>query len=214
MRLRLVAAAAGAVLIVAAVLAFSLSSRPVVAGHSAVEPVRPAVYLTPQARQCQVVSRLPAGADRVRLQINNVTRDAGVLIVKVSDRGGRVTSGELKPTTLGEVEIPLRRKTREAHPASICFSNSGAGIITLGGDAKRPPAGPRGKTQKPLVASAVLLRPGTSKRLAQSDVIIDRYANSQTGITGAWSLWAGALLALAAVLIGLWAVVALPARWA
>lgn len=206
MRLRLVAAAAGVALIVAAVLAYSLSSQPVVAGHSAVEPVRPALYLTPQARQCQVVSRLPAGADRIRLQINNVTRDAGLLVVRVSDRDGRVTSGQLKPSRLGDVVVRLRRKTRAAHPASLCFSNSGVGVITLGGDAKRPPAGPRGKFQKPLVASAVFLRPGSAKRLTQSDEIIDRYANSQTGITGGWSLWLAALLAIAAIAIGLWAV--------
>jgi hypothetical protein len=212
MRPRLVAAAAGAVLIVAALLAFSLSSRPIVAGHSAVEPVRPALYLPTGARQCQVVSRLPAGADRLQLQVNYVTGGARALRVKISNRRGPITAGRLRPVTEGHAVVNLRPRTRAAHPATLCFSNPGRGLIILGGDAKRPRAGPRGKVQKPLVASAVFLRPGSSSWFAQRDLIVERYANSQTGITGGSSLWIAALLAVAAILIGLWAVLALPGR--
>jgi hypothetical protein len=212
MRLRLVAAAAGAALIVAALLTFSLSSRPVVAGHSAVEPVRTAVYLATGSRQCQTVSRLPAGADRLQLRVNHVTGGARVLRVEISDRRGPIAAADVKPAAEGEAVVRLRPRTREAHPATLCFSNPSRGQINLGGDAKRAPAGPKGKFQKPLVASAVFLRPGSSSWFAQRNLIAERYANSQTGVTGGWSLWIAGLLAVAAILIGLWAVLALPER--
>jgi hypothetical protein len=212
MRLRLAAAAVGVVLIAAAVLAESLSSQPMVAGHSSVEPVRPALYVVAGAPQCQTLSRLPAGADRVELQINNVTGGARRLRADISDPNGPLTAGELSSVSPGQAVVELRPRTRAAHPATLCFSNPGPGRIVLGGDAKRPPTGPKGKFQKPLAATAVFLRPGSSSWFAQTGTIAERYANSQTGITGGWSLWLAIALAIAAALVGLWAALGWPGR--
>lgn len=207
MRVRLAAAAAGVMLTAAGVLAFSLSPHPLVAGHSAVEPLRPSAYLPAGARQCQALSRLPADADRMRLRVTYVTGGARQLRVEIQDRGGAITAGELDPVAPGDTIVNLHPRTRAAHPATICFSNPGPGQVNLGGDAKRLPEGPRGKSQKPLVASAIFVRPGESSWFAETGTIADRYANSQTGITGAWSLWLAVALAVLAGLTGLWWVV-------
>jgi hypothetical protein len=211
MRARLAAAAAGTVVIAAILIAFSLSSRPIVAGQSAVEPKRPSLFLTAGAQECQMLSRLPGGADRIKLLVTYVTGGARDLRADIYDRRGRMTSGNLSPARPGERVIRLGQRTRAAHGASLCFSNPGEGEIVVGGDVKRVPARPKGKkVEKRLIASAILLRPGSSSWLAQTGAIADRYANSQTGLTGAWSLWAAVVLAIAGVLIGIWSVMTLP----
>src|SRR5215207_5988327 len=116
MRARLAAAAGGAVLIVA----FALSSHPVVAGNSSVEAVRPSVFVDAGTRQCQALSRVPRGADRVRILVTYVTGGARDLHVGISDPRGPVTSGDLKPARPGERMIELHPRTRAAHRASLC----------------------------------------------------------------------------------------------
>jgi hypothetical protein len=207
MRTRLAAAAAGTVLIAAVVVAIALSSHPVVAGSSGVEPVRPSVIVNSGARQCQALSRVPRGADRLRLLVTFVTGGARDLHVKVADPRGTVAKGDLEPASSGERLIELHPRTRAAHRADLCFSNPGQGTIVIGGDLKRVRATPKGPhAQKQGVASAIFLRPGSSSRFAQTGKIADRYANSQTGITGGWSLWLAVLFAIAAGLLGLWSV--------
>jgi hypothetical protein len=211
MRARVAAAAAGTFVIAAAFVAFSLSSRPVVAGHSAVEPNRPSLFLTAGAQECQMLSRLPQGADRIKLLVNYVADGARRLHVDIYDRRGRLTSGDLSPARPGERVIELRSRTRATHGATLCFSNPGEGQIIVGGDVKRVPVRPKGKkVEKRLIASAIFLRPGSASWVSQSGEIADRFANSQTGLTGAWSLWVAVLLAIAAVLIGLWSILRLP----
>ena len=208
MRARLAAAAAGSLLIAVVIAAFALSSHPVVAGTTRVEPARPSGFLSAGAKQCQVLSRLPAGADRMRIVVSSVTGGARRLHVGISDRRGLLAAGDLKPARTGERLIKLRPRTRAAHQASLCFSNPGPGQITFGGDVKRFPGTPKGKkVEKGLIASAIFLRPGSASWLAEAGTIAERYANSQTGITGGWSLWAAALFAVAAAVLGLWSVV-------
>jgi hypothetical protein len=210
MRTRLAAAAAGTLLIAAVIVAFALSSHPVVAGTSGVEPVRPTLFLgggTPE--KCQALSRVPRGADRMRLLVTFLEGGARHLHVEISDPDGMVAAGDLAPARIGERLIRLRPMTRAAHGATLCLSNPGPGTIVVGGDAKKARESANGQRQaeKQGVASVAFLRPGSSSWFAQSGTIADRYANSQTGITGAWSLWLAVLLAVAAALIGLWSVV-------
>jgi hypothetical protein len=213
MKARLAAVAAGAVLIATACIAFSLGSQPIIAGQSAVEPVRPSIYLATGSEQCQVVSRLPRGADRLRLVIAWVHGGARDLRVRISDERGGLSAADLKHPKPGPVQLKLRPSTRAAHGASLCFSNPGPGEVVLGGHIKRNPGTVKGKTvEKRLIASAIFLRPGSSSRFAETGAIVDRYANSQTGVTGRWTLWLAVLSVVAAVLIALWAVVALPGR--
>ena len=109
--------------------------------------------------------------------------------------------------------VSLHPRTRAAHRARLCFSVPGQGRIVLGGDLKRQRGSAKGPdAQKHVIAGALFLRPGSESWLAQTGTISDRYGNSQTGITGGWSLWLAVLCAVAAVLFGLWAVVWQPER--
>jgi hypothetical protein len=213
MRVRLAAAAAGTVLIAAVIVAFALSSHPVAAGDSSVEPIRPSVFLGAGTQRCQALSRVPRGADRIRVLITYVTGGARHLHIEISDPRGEVTAGDLKPAAPGERLIELHPRTRAAHRASLCFSNPGHGQIIVGGDLKRLRGAAKGpEAKKQGVASVVFLRPGSSSWFAETGTIADRYANSQSGITGGWSLWLAVLFAVGAALIGLWSVVTSPGR--
>lgn len=208
MRARLAAAAAGGLLIAAVIAGFALSSNPPVAATTGVEPVRPSVVLDAGVQQCQALSRVPRGADRVRLLVTYVADGARNLQVQISDPRGRIAEGALAPASPGEREIELDPLTRAGHHAMLCFSNPGQGQIMIGGDTKRVRGTAKGpQAQKQGIASVVFLRPGSASWFSQTDEISERYANAQTGLTGGWSLWAAVLFAIAAALIGLWAVV-------
>jgi hypothetical protein len=213
MRARLAAAAAGALLIAAVIFAFALSSNPPVAGTTGVEPVRPSVVLDAGAQQCQALSRVPRGADRISLLVTYVTGGARELHVQLSDRRGRIAEGDLIPASAGERVIELRPLTRAGHRATLCFSNPGQGQIMIGGDTKRVPGAAKGRqAQKQGIASVVFLRPGSASWFSQTGEIADRYRNAQTGLTGGWSLWVAILFAIAAGSIALWFVVLRPGR--
>jgi hypothetical protein len=135
------------------------------------------------------------------------------LHVRVSDQRGLVSAGNLKHPAGGTARVKLRPRTRAAHPASLCFSNPAKGEIVLGGGIKRNPGTAKGKSvEKRLIATAIFLRPGSSSRFAQTNAIVDRYANSQTGAGGGWRLWLAVASAIAAALIGVWSVVWLPRK--
>jgi hypothetical protein len=213
MRARLAAAAAGGVLIAAVLAGFALSSSPPVAGTTGVEPVRPSVVLDAGVQQCQALSRVPRGADRMRLLVTYVTGGARELQVGISDSRGRIAEGALVPASPGERLIELSPLTRAGHRAMLCFSNPGQGQIMIGGDTKRVGGAAKGpQAPKQGIASVVFLRPGSSSWFAQTDTIADRYANAQTGITGGWSLWAAVVFAIAAALVALWLIVLRPGR--
>jgi hypothetical protein len=212
-RARIAAAAAGALLIATVIVAFGLSSNPIVAGNSSVEPIRPSVFVNPGTPECQAVSRVPRGADRIKLLITYLEGGAQDLRVEISDSRVPVTAGKLQPASPGERLIELHPRTRAAHRATLCFFNPGRGKVVIGGDLKRISGAAKGpQAEKQGTASVVFLRPGSSSWFAQTGTIADRYANSQSGITGGGSLWVAVLFAIAAGLIGLWSVVRLPGR--
>ncbi len=213
MRARLAAAAAGSVLIAAVLVGFGLSHNPPVAGGTGVEPGLPSVVVNAGKWQCQHLSRVPRGADRLRLVVAYRTGGARNLRVRITDHRGLVARGVLAPAKFGEQVVSLHPHTRAARRARLCFSASDQGRIVLGGDQKRQRGSAKGPdAEKQVIAGALFLRPGSESWLAQTGTISDRYGNSQTGITGGWSLWLAVLCAVAAVLFGLWAVVWQPQR--
>jgi hypothetical protein len=213
MRERLAAAAVGLALIAAALIAFSLSSRPVTAATNTVEPITPSVFLDSGDRRCQRVSRVPRGADRVRVVVTYVTGGAKRLRVDISHRRRPLAAGQVAPVSIGETLIKLRPKTRAAHKVLVCLSNPGKGRIVVGGDNKRVPRTPPGRNAgRRTVASLIFLRPGSASWVSQTGPILDRYANAQTGPLSGWSIWAAGLLALCAAGLAIWSVVVLPER--
>jgi hypothetical protein len=210
---RLAAAAVGLVLIAAALAAFSLSSRPVTAATNTVEPIEPSVYLDPGGHECQLVARIPRGADRVKLLITYVTGGARHLQLQITDRRGLVANGDAKPVSIGETLVQLKPRTRSSRRAQVCFSNPGQGRIVIGGGPKRDPTVARGsKGDRHNVASLIFVRPGSASWFSQTGNIADRYANAQTGPLGGWSILAAAALAMCAAGLGIWSVVVLPGR--
>jgi hypothetical protein len=213
MRARLAAAAAGTILIAAAIFAFSVSSHPVIAGTNTVEPITPSVSVEGGQPQCQRIPRVPPGADRLKLLVTFVTGGASRLQVEITDPRGIVSRGDLNPASAGEKLIELTPPMRASHRATLCLSNPGPGRLMIGGDLKRSEGEPKGEEiKKHGVASAIFLRPGSSRWIAETGTIVDRYANAQTGPLGGWTVWGAALLAIGAALIGIWSVVTLPGR--
>ena len=208
---RLVALAAGVILIAAAVLAFALSSNPPKAGTNTVEPNVPSVFLGRGAQHCQRVSRVPAETSRVQVIVTRLTEGARRLRVEVTKRGNVVSSGTQQVVPVVN-RIRLHPHTPAVRRAQICFSNPGKGRIAISGGPKRLP-GARGRNgEKRPVASLIFLRHGSASWVSQTGAIADRYANAQTGPLGGWSLWAAALLAIAAAALAIWCVVLQPER--
>jgi hypothetical protein len=211
MRRRLVAGAAGVILIVAAVIAFALDSNPVKAGTNTVEPSVPSVFLGPDARHCQRISRIPADATRVQVIVTRLIEGARRLRVEIVDSGKVMSSGTQLVTPVVN-RIRVHPHTVAARRAQICFSNPSKGRIAISGGPKRLP-GARGKNgDKRLIASVIFLRHGSASWVSQTGPIADRYANAQTGPLGGWAIWAAALLALCAAGLAIWSIVFLPGR--
>jgi hypothetical protein len=208
---RLVAGAAGVILIAAAVLAFALSSNPPKAGTNTVEPIVPSVFLGREAQHCQRISRVPAGATRVQVIVTRLIEGARRLRVQIMERGNPVSSGTQQVVPVVN-RIRLHPHPPAGHRARICFSNPGKGRIGISGGPKRLP-GARGKNdERRLVASVIFLRHGSASWASQTGAIADRYANAQTGPLGGWSLWAAALFAIGAAALAIWSIVFLPER--
>ena len=211
MRRRLVAVAAGVILIAAAVIAFALDSNPVRAGTNTVEPNVPSVFLGRHAQHCQRISRVPANATRVQVIVTRLIEGARRLRVEIIDSGRVVSSGTQLVTPVIN-RIRLHPHTPAAHPARICFSNPGKGRIAISGGSKRLP-GARGRNgEKRPIGSVIFLRHGSASWVSQTGAIADRYANAQTGPLDGWSVWAAGLLAICAAALAIWSVVILPGR--
>jgi hypothetical protein len=212
MRPRLAAAAAGAVAIAAAIIGSSLHSGPVTAATNTVEPLEPSVFLE-GAPQCQRISRVPGGADRMKLLVTYVTGGARHLHVELTGPRGRVSTGDVKPVSEGETLVKLRPRTQATHPATLCLSNPGKGRIVIGGGPKRvPKSAPGASVDRRRIASVIFVRPGSASWVSQTGTIADRYDNAQTGPLGSWSLWFAGLLAIIAAALGLWSLLVVPER--
>jgi hypothetical protein len=210
-RRRLVAGAAGVILIAAAVLAFVLDSNPPKAGTNTVPSILPSVFLGRQAQHCQRVSRVPGNTNRVEVIVTRLIEGARRLRVEIVRRGAVVASGT-QPVVPVVNRIRLQPHTPALHRAQICFSNPDKGRIAIAGGPKRLP-GARGRNgDRRDIASVIFLRHGSVTWASQTGTIADRYANAQTGPLGGWSLWIAALLAVAAGGLAIWSVVLLPER--
>jgi hypothetical protein len=201
---RLAAAIAGAVLIVGVSLAYALDKHPVVAGSNDVAPLYPALRVTSGAARCQAIDRVPAKANRVRLIASAVQSAGGTLRVKLRDQSGLFDNGVKKQVYPGTVAVGLNRLTRSAHRAQICFVNRSEGSIVFAGEDKRIRRNEGATTKRRRLASVAFIRAHKSTWAARRDVIADRFANSQPGAFGGWSLWLALTGLATAVAIALW----------
>jgi hypothetical protein len=205
MRRRLAAATAGAVLIAAAVLAFSLGKHPVIAGTNSAAPLLPALQIPSGQTRCQTVSRVPPDATHVRVVVSSITGRPGVLQVRIGGpQQGSAAVGQGRLGLAGQV-IRLDSPTRTLHAARVCLRYSGQGQIVLAGEKKRLRLkNAFGASPKHGVASLAFLKSGLSSWASRRNLIADRYANSQARPLGEWTLWVALLAAIGAGLLALW----------
>jgi hypothetical protein len=202
---RIGAALVGTALIAAAVLAFSLGKHPFVAGTNTASPISPAVVIRGGESRCQVIARVPAKVSHVQLAVNAIQGPPGDLRVKLRERGRKAEFVGGRRLVFGPAVIRLKHETRALHPASLCMHYFGSGQVVLGGERKRlPVSAAHAGGRRGGVASVVFFRPGLSSWASRRDLIADRYANDQSGILGAWSLWLAFFAALGAAGISLW----------
>src|SRR5512144_377027 len=203
---RLAAAAAGVLIIVAAIVAFSLGRHPVVAGTNGVAPLSGTLSAPPGGSTCQPVLRVPAGADRLRMVMNTDVQ-VGIQAV-ITDAAGEIAAGSANAHA-GEINFNLSPPTRAAHAATVCFSNLGRQRVTFSGEHVRV-RGPSGRllARTTPVASVVFIKPGTSTWAERAGTIIKRCSYVQAGPFGTWALWVAGVLAIAAVALGLWQLIA------
>jgi hypothetical protein len=204
MRRRLAAATVGAVLIAAAVLAFSLGKHPVTAGSNTAAPLLPAVAIHGGQTRCQEVSRVPAGVTHVRVVTSAIGGRPGRFEITLSEPGGGpATAGGGRIGLAGKV-IRLDSPVGGLHPARACMRYLGGGDVVLAGERKRVRSEREASgAVKHGVASLLFLRPGLSSWASRRGVIADRYANSQADPLGEWTLWVAVLAALGAGLLAL-----------
>src|ERR687897_228407 len=107
MRSRLAAAAAGAIPVPGAGVAFSPSPQPIPAGTNATEPVQSDAWDSESSQRCRTLSRVPPGADRLRIVVSSITGGARDLRVKIVNAAGLITRGDLHGVKLGENVIKL-----------------------------------------------------------------------------------------------------------
>src|SRR5262245_31568902 len=109
MRLRLGATAAGVLLIVAAVLGFSLASHPAVAGSNHVQPLYDTVFLHGGVRYCQQVPSLPARTDAVELGVSGTGNGSSALEVVLVGPRGRLARAQADHVDTGRLTLHLDR---------------------------------------------------------------------------------------------------------
>lgn len=220
MRLRLGAAAAGVILIAAAVLAFSLASHPVVAGSNGIQPLNDVVFLQGGVRYCQQLPRLPAETSRLQLLVSRTSGPARDLNVAIVDSRGPLARGRASRVA-GNLTIRLDRPTptRGVRHAGACFTNPGGGEIVLAGETKRctprdtgigpsapcvhPIQKPPGEKYRWLVGIR-FLRSGSTSWLSQAHLILDRFGLGQAGWFWTWAAWLAAVLAALSAALALW----------
>ena len=221
MRLRVAAAAAGVLLIVAAISGFALAKRPAVGGTNEVDPLYPTVFLDAGVRYCQQVPSLPAGTSRVELRVSSTKRHSADLEVLLVDSRGRLGRGSATHVSPGRLTIGLDRATPShgIRHAGACFTNTGSGQVVLAGETKRctprdtgigtaapclhPQAKPPGQKFRWLVGIR-FLKAGSTDWLSQASVILDRFGLSQAGWFGTWAAWVAGLLAVLSAGLALW----------
>lgn len=201
---RLVAGAAGVVVIGAAVLAFLLPAHEVVAGTNRVELAHGSLIVPGKKHKCQRLPTVPRGADRLRLGIaGTYGGTVPALGLQIEQRGKVLGAGAVRPVREGTVEVPLLQPTLPATGrALICFNNPGEGFVSLKGELRKV-ANPGGRFVRRPVAGFVFLAPSDTSWLDRMGEVARRYGYSQAGALGPWTLSMVLLFGLAALLFTL-----------
>jgi Predicted membrane protein (DUF2142) len=204
MRARLVAGAVGIAIVAATSLIFLQTRHPQVAGTNSVAPFAPAWAIPGGGTRCQLLHRLPAGANRLRIVLSRAS--PGALIRAEIDRRGTPVAGGVTRAQPGDVNVKLAQRTIGRRRVRLCIFNGGKERLVFLGEHKRSRK-PSAAGSKHPVPSVVFLKPGTSSWLGRAGTIIKRFGYVQAGVLGGWALWLAAALGVAMFALALWAVI-------
>jgi hypothetical protein len=187
---RLVAAAVGVAVIVAAVLAFLLPSNEVLVGTNRVALSHGSLTVPGMKRKCQRLPTVPRGADRVRVGIaGTFGGPVPALGVEIRQKSRVLGAGAVRPVQADRaVEVPLLEPTLPATGRTLlCFNNPGKGFVSLRGELRKV-ASPSGRFVRRPVAGVLFMAPGSSSWLSRLGELARRYGYGQAGTLGPWTL--------------------------
>jgi hypothetical protein len=187
---RLVAAAVGVAVIVAAVLAFLLPSNEVLVGTNRVALSHGSLTVPGMKRKCQRLPTVPRGADRVRVGIaGTFGGPVPALGVEIRQKSRVLGAGAVRPVRADRaVEVPLLEPTLPATGRTLlCFNNPGKGFVSLRGELRKV-ASPSGRFVRRPVAGVLFMAPGSSSWLSRLGELARRYGYGQAGTLGPWTL--------------------------
>jgi hypothetical protein len=205
-RAPLVAAAAGAVLILVALAALLVDSNHRVTS-SADSPFGIPVHVDPGARVCQPRERLPAGTGFVLYHPVSKGALAGPLRVVLQDRTGRVLSTSLTPAGRygpGPGYARVGPVKSDLSDARLCIVNAGKVRVDIKGGLSATPRAELPKQRQYSQRIQLRLDYYTAAKkswLSLSPQVADRYGLVKATFFGAWTFWL-AMAALLAVCLG------------
>ena len=204
MRARLVAAGIGVLITAIASLVFLETRHPQVAGTNSVAPYTPAWSIPAESARCQLLRKVPGGANRIRMALSSAP-ETGPIQAAIVRHGTVIAQAQIRPI-VGNVQFKLGRQTPAINRARLCITNLGKQRAVFLGEHKKTRKHPGAVMRRP-VPSVVFLKRGTSSWLGRADTIITRFGYQQAGIFGEWALWVAALLALGMFALALWAAI-------
>jgi hypothetical protein len=205
-----VAVAAAAMLVLVAVLAWSLSKS----GHhrtgtNGVPRQRP-IFLSPRRGLCQGGELVAKGSARVRFFPADKGGRVGPFEVTLRPSGGRSIATTPVPAhdyAQSEAAVATFPPLPRAVPATVCVRNAGSSLAAVEGDfadqesqAVFPESGPRGKTP-PVRMHFDYQLPKATSWWSFAPTIARRFGLMKATFFGSWTLWF-ALAALAALALG------------
>ena len=208
MRARLVAAAAGTLVVAYVTLAYSFGSFPVIAGTNAVEPLYGVFTVPAHSRLCQSLPDVPPDATYLRMAVDSQPRGRGVIKAVVRAPNGLFARGTARDLQHGLFAFGLSQRTIEARRGSLCIANVGPVTVRLSGELKRIRG--REKTRPVGIASVAFLASHSTTLFARARAIARHFGEAQVGTVGTWALLAAALFMVAAWGTAMWWVVTKP----
>src|SRR4051794_28147099 len=135
MRARLVAAGIGVLITVIASLVFLETRHPQVAGTNSVAPYTPAWSIPAESARCQLLRKVPGGANRIRMALSSAP-ETGPIQAAVVRHGTVIAQAQIRPI-VGNVQFKLGRQTPAINRARLCITNLGKQRAVFLGEHKK-----------------------------------------------------------------------------
>lgn len=201
---RLIAAGIGVAIAAIGCVVFLQTRHPQVVATNGAAAYTPAWAIPGGVTRCQLLRKVPSGANRLRMALSNGPKE-GIIQAVIYQRSARIAGAQL-PSDTGNVNFKLGRTLPALHRARLCVSNPGSQRMVFLGEYKKPRNPGAGGLKRP-VPSIIFLYPGSASWLGRAGTIIKRFGYVQAGVLAGWTLWLAGALGLAMFGLALWLVV-------